>query len=142
MVVAGCAALVVGAGVLMTRIGAEFLPTFNEGTAVVTLAASPGLSLAASDQLGRTAEELLLEIPEVRSVARRTGRAEQDEHALGVHVSEIEVDFWREGQKPGPHDSRMPPADPRRRTVFADVRDASHTFPASTSRSASPSATA
>lgn len=123
-VVALCAALVAFAGVLVTRIGAEFLPTFNEGTAVVTMAASPGLALQASDELGRTAERLLLEIPEVRSVARRTGRAEQDEHALGIHVSEIEVDFWREGQKPGPHDTRTPPRDPRRRAaVFADIRE-------------------
>lgn len=123
-IVGSCAALVVLAGVLVVRIGAEFLPTFNEGTAVVGIAAAPGLSLEASDQLGRTAEELVLEVPEVRSVARRTGRAEQDEHALGVHVSELEVDFWREGQEPGPTDSRTPPADPRRRAaVFADIRE-------------------
>lgn len=122
-IVGASAALVVLAGVGVTRIGAEFLPAFNEGTAVVSIAASPGLSLEASDRLGRSAEQLCLEVPEVRKVARRTGRAEQDEHALGVHVSELEVDFWREGQEADPETGRAPPADLRRRAeVFADIR--------------------
>lgn len=123
-IVGSSAALVVLAGIGVTRIGAEFLPAFNEGTAVVGIAASPGLSLEASDRLGRAAEQLCLEVPEVRKVARRTGRAEQDEHALGIHVSELEVDFWREGQAADPETGRSPPATFRRRAeIFADIRE-------------------
>jgi len=123
-IMGACAAMVLLAGFTVTRIGAEFLPAFNEGSAVVAITAAPGLSLAASDRLGRSSEELVLEVAEVRKVARRTGRAEQDEHALGVHVSELEVDFWREGQTADAATGRSPPASSRRRTeVFADIRE-------------------
>jgi len=125
-IIGACAAMVLTAGFVVTRIGAEFLPAFNEGTAVVGIAAAPGLSLEASDRLGRSAELLCLEVPEVRKVARRTGRAEQDEHALGIHVSELEVDFWRDGedQKADPVTGRAPPASFRRRAeVFKDIRE-------------------
>jgi HME family heavy-metal exporter len=80
------------AAVLLPR---AFLPPFNEGTLVLSLQYNPGISLAESHRLGLLAERLLAEVPEVKSVGRRTGRAELDEHAEGVHHSEIDVDLVR-----------------------------------------------
>ncbi len=95
-----------------------FLPPFNEGTLVINVTYQPGISLAESDSLGRVAERLLLQIPEVKGVGRRTGRAELDEHAEGVHSSELDIDL-RESGRP-------------RAEVLADIRARLAVLPAAT----------
>jgi len=84
---------------LVPMMGKNFLPEFNEGTALVTVGAKPGISLDKANSIGLQAEQLIMEIPEVKSVSRRTGRAEKDEHAMGLHVSEIDVDFKKDSQR-------------------------------------------
>ena len=81
------------AGWSATTLPRAFLPPFNEGTFTISMLFNPGISLAESHRVGLIAEQLILEVPEVRAVGRRTGRAELDEHAEGVHSSEIEVDL-------------------------------------------------
>jgi len=94
-----------------------FLPSFNEGTVLVSVVLQPGISLTESDRVGRLAEEIVAEVPEVRSVGRRTGRAELDEHAEGVHNSELDVDLAK--------------SERSREEVLADLRSRLSVLPAS-----------
>ncbi len=99
---------VVIAAASATMLPRAFLPPFNEGTFTISMLFNPGISLAESHRVGLIAEKLILEVPEVRAVGRRTGRAELDEHAEGVHSSEIEVD--------------LNPSDRPKTEIVADIR--------------------
>jgi CzcA family heavy metal efflux pump len=94
----------------------QFLPPFNEGSLVLSLMLNPGTSLAEANRIGAVAEGLIAEVPEVTQVGRRTGRAELDEHAEGVHSAEIDVDLKR--------------SDRDRERVMADIRDRLSVLPA------------
>ncbi|RUW45735.1 efflux RND transporter permease subunit [Mesorhizobium sp. M1A.F.Ca.ET.072.01.1.1] len=120
----GNRALVIGSVILgvgtaayaATLLPRSFLPPFNEGTLTISLAYNPGIALAESNRLGLIAETIIKEVPEVISVGRRTGRAELDEHAEGVHASEIDVDLKRSARS--------------KEEVMADIRQRLAVLPA------------
>jgi len=107
-IVVTIAAAVVVAGMAASALPRAFLPSFNEGTLTISMAFNPGISLEESNRVGLIAEKLLTEVPEVKAAGRRTGRAELDEHAEGVHSSEIDVD--------------LATSDRTREEILADVR--------------------
>ena len=107
--------LVVLTLVLFFNLGRSFLPPFNEGSFTINVSTLPGVSFEESDRIGEQAERLLLQVPEVKDVARKTGRAELDEHALGVNTSEMEVPFELK--------------DRSKEEVMADIRSKLRTLP-------------
>ena len=109
------AVLVVLTIVLFFTLGRSFLPPFNEGSFTINVSTLPGISLDESNRIGQRAERLLLQVPEVKAVARKTGRAELDEHALGVNTSEMEVPFVLEKRS--------------KTEVMADIRSRLRTIP-------------
>lgn len=115
-VVSSIGLAVISAGLFATGLPRSFLPPFNEGTILVSAVYNPGISLAEADRLGSIAERLVLDVEEVKSVGRRTGRAELDEHAEGVHVTEIDIDLERSKRK--------------REEIYADIRSALAVLPA------------
>jgi CzcA family heavy metal efflux pump len=108
IVIGGTSILFIVSFVMLFTLGRSFLPSFNEGSFTINVSSLPGISLEESDKIGQRAEKLLMTVPEIKTVARKTGRAELDEHALGVNVSEIEAPFELK--------------DRSRKEVIADVR--------------------
>lgn len=98
VVLATVGVLFVVSVILFLGLGRSFLPNFNEGSLTINVSTLPGISLDESDKIGKMAEEIILSVPEVKTVARKTGRAELDEHSLGVNVSEIEAPYELDGR--------------------------------------------
>ena len=108
LVIAFTGILLIASLMLYPMMGKEFLPTFNEGSATISLASAPGTSLAQSNEIGEVGVRLLQSIPEVKSVGRRAGRAEKDDHVMPVSVNEFDVEFKDTGRS--------------RELVFAEIR--------------------
>ncbi len=115
LVMAVVAMLLIAALMLYPQLGKEFLPTFNEGSATLSFASPPGTSLQQSNAIGDAGTRLLLTVPEVKSVGRRAGRAERDDHVMPVSVNEFDVEFHPGGRP--------------RSEVFADIRQKLATIP-------------
>jgi CzcA family heavy metal efflux pump len=116
MLVFGLSGMALAASLLLVPgMGREFLPAFNEGSATLSLVGPPGSSLAWSNEVGEAAVKLLRQVPEIRSIGRRAGRAERDDHVMPVSVNEFDVEF-KEGGRP-------------RQEVFADIRRLLATLP-------------
>jgi CzcA family heavy metal efflux pump len=116
LLIALAAVAVAGAAATVPFFPRAFLPAFNEGSLVLGLIMQPGTSLAEANRVGAVAETLIRQVPEVTQVGRRTGRAELDEHAEGVHSAEIDVDLKRSNRD--------------REAIMADIRDRLSTLPA------------
>ncbi len=115
LVIAIAGMLLIASLMLYPMMGKEFLPSFNEGSATISLASAPGTSLAQSNEIGEVGVRLLQSIPEVKSVGRRAGRAEKDDHVMPVSVNEFDVEFHEDGRS--------------REIVFAEIRTKLKTIP-------------
>lgn len=119
LLLGGALAMVLAAAIAVPFLPRAFLPAFNEGTLTISLLLNPGTSLSESNRIGTLAERLVRTVPEVAQVGRRTGRAELDEHAEGVHSTELEVD--------------LQPSERDREAIMADIRQRLAPLPASVS---------
>ena len=131
LVIAFAGTLLIASLMLYPMMGKEFLPAFNEGSATISLAGAPGTSLAQSNEIGEVGARLLKEIPEVKSVGRRAGRAEKDDHVMPVSVNEFDVEFRETEGKEGHTDAHgHGPDKPRPRSeVFQEIREKLGTIP-------------
>jgi HME family heavy-metal exporter len=118
LLMSGALAGVIAAGAFATLLPRAFLPPFNEGTLTISMLFNPGISLAESHRVGLVAERMIMEVPEVTLVGRRTGRAELDEHAEGVHSSEIDVELKPDGRS--------------KNEIIADIRERLSVLPVTT----------
>lgn len=115
LVLVATSMLLAGSLALWPLMGKEFLPSFNEGSATLSIASGPGTSLAQSNEIGEVAVRLLQDIPEIKSIGRRAGRAERDDHVVPVNVNELDIEFHPDGRP--------------REEVFADIRARLGTIP-------------